>query len=161
MDCTTFDPKEYHGTVEGKIHHIVNSLNEDIEYMFMNWAQANVAIDGVDKPTIVYVLPPSGSLDFKWNAVKDYPQSQIAFICSTEFDFNGEENDNIIEAMKRLCIRFINAVNESGLFEPIEGNLPYQVMYDRLDQNVTGIIITPILKEVEGVSLCQEVKRID
>lgn len=63
--------------------------------------------------------------------------------------------------MKRLCIRFINAVNESGLFEPIEGNLPYQVMYDRLDQNVTGIIITPILKEVEGVSLCQEVKRID
>lgn len=40
MDCTTFDPKEYHGTVEGKIHHIVNSLNEDIEYMFMNWGSS-------------------------------------------------------------------------------------------------------------------------
>lgn len=142
------------GTVESKIKFIVNSMNEDVEYMFANWAQANVSLDKVRKPTIVYVLPPSGSIDITWKDVKDSPNSQIAFVCNTKFDFDGEENDGIIEAMKRLCIRFVLALNESGLFSPINGNLQYQVLYDHLDVNVTGIVIEPTLTEEEGISIC-------
>lgn len=142
------------GTVESKIKFIVNSMNEDVEYMFANWAQANVSLDKVRKPTIVYVLPPSGSIDITWKDVKDSPNSQIAFVCNTKFDFEGEENDGIIEAMKRLCIRFVLALNESGLFSPITGNLQYQVLYDHLDVNVTGIVIEPTLIEEEGISIC-------
>lgn len=144
-----------YGTVELKIRKIAESL-EGVNYMFNNWAQANVAIDNVDGPTIIYVLPPSGELDFHYTRVRDYPQCQIAFVASTEFDFDSVENDNIIEQMKRLCIKFINKLNESGMFEMIEGRLTYRVLYDFLDQNVTGIVITPQLKEEEGVIICEE-----
>lgn len=145
-----------YGTVEQKVRTIVESMGEDVSYMFKNWSQANEEIDHIDGPTIIYVLPPSGDLDFGYSQVKDYPQSQIAFVASTEFDFEGEENDNIIEQMKRLCIRFVKSLNQSGLFEPIEGRLTYRVLYDYFDQNVTGVVITPPLVEEEGVFICEE-----
>ena len=148
-----------YGTVEKKIHKIVDTLG--VNYMFKNGAQANNDIDHVDGPTVIYILPPSGELDFHYTSVKDYPQSQIAFVASTEFDFEGEENDNIIEQMKRLCIRFVVELNKSGLFEPIEGRLRYRVLYDHFDQNVTGIVITPPLIEEEGVIVCEEEYRTD
>ena len=84
------------------------------------------------------------------------PEAQIAFLCSTEFDFESEENDALIEQMKRLCYKFIKAVNESGYFSQLEGKLPYQVLYDHLDENVTGVVITPVLEEEVGVSICDE-----
>lgn len=154
-----FDNPPVLGTVEGKIRAIVESMGADVEYLFMNWAQANVAIDKIKKPTIVYVLPASGSLDVKWNEVKDKPETFIAFVSSTEFDFDGEENDNIIEAMKRLAIRFIVALNNSGYFEQIENDVPYSVLYDHLDENVTGVVINPILEEIEGVRVCDDILR--
>lgn len=163
INCSTYDNGSILGTVEGKIHAVVSTLqkkdedgNVDIEYFYCNWAQANVALDKVEKPTIVYVLPPSGTLDFGWNQVKDAPNAQIAFITPTDFDFDGEENEDLIERMKRLCIRFIQALNQSGMFEIIEGNIRYRVLYDHLDQNVTGIVIEPTLKEEEGVWICCE-----
>lgn len=144
------------GTVESKIRHIVKSMDEDVEYMFANWAQANVSLDKVRKPTIVYVLPPSGNIDISWRQVIDSPNSQIAFVCNTEFDFDGKENDGIVEAMKRLCVRFILALNKSGLFSPLDGSIQYRVLYDYLDVNVTGIVIEPTLIEEKGISICND-----
>ena len=154
MGTKGYDSEMSLGTVEGKVRAIVESMGEDVEYQFMNWAQANVRLDKVSRPTIVYVLPPSGNLTFSWKDVKDSPNSQIAFLCHTKFDFDGQENDGIIEAMKRLCIRFVHKLNESGLFEEIDAPILYRVLYDYLDANVTGIVIEPTLKEVEGISLC-------
>lgn len=154
MDTKGYDDGAALGTVEGKVRTIVESMGEDVEYQFMNWAQANVRLDKVSRPTIVYVLPPSGTLTFSWKDVKDSPNSQIAFLCHTKFDFNGQENDGIIEEMKRLCIRFVRKLNESGLFDEIDYPIMYRVLYDYLDANVTGIVIEPTLKEVDGISLC-------
>ncbi len=40
------------------------------------------------------------------------------------------------------------------MFEVIEGEVPYRVLYDHLDANVTGIVIEPTLKEIIGISVC-------
>lgn len=159
MSNPAFDNETQLGTVEGKIRSIVEKLGPDVEYRFMNWAQANVEMDKVVGPTIIYILPPSGDFYFSWQEVKDYPEAQIAFVCSTEFDFESDENDALVEKMKRLCIRFVRALNESGYFAQIEGKLPYQVLYDHLDENVTGVVITPKLEEEVGISICDEVER--
>lgn len=150
--------KKY-GTVEAKVRKVAESMGEDVEYLFMNWSQANVAMDAITKPSVVYVLPPSGKLDFSYARVKDYPETQIGFLAPTDFDFDGTENDNIIEQMKRLAIKFIKALNASKCFELIEGNQPYQVVYDFLDQNVTGIVLNLPLEEVDGIIICEEESR--
>lgn len=158
MSNPAFDNEQALGTVEGKVRDIVLKMGADIEYRFYNWAQLNVEMDKISKPTIVYVLPPSGDfyIDGIRQEIRDYPEAQIAFLCSTEFDFESDENDALIEKMKRLCFQFIKALNKSGYFSPLEGKLPYQLVYDRLDDNVTGVVITPVLEEEEGVSICED-----
>ena len=61
--------------------------------------------------------------------------------------------------MKRLAIKFIKALNASKCFELIEGKQPYQVVYDFLDQNVTGIVLNLPLEEVDGIIICEEESR--
>lgn len=158
MSNPAFDTDKALGTVEGKVREIVEKMGKDVEYRFYNWAKLNVEMDTITKPTIVYVLPPSGDfyVDGRRQEIRDFPEAQIAFLCSTEFDFESEENDALIEQMKRLCYNFIKAVNESGYFSPLEGKLPYQVLYDHLDENVTGVVITPVLEEEEGFSICED-----
>lgn len=144
-------------TVESKVRSIVDSLiakGVRTKYLFANWAQANVEFSKVKEPTIVYVLPASGDLDISWKEIKDSPETQIAFIDRTQFDFNSTENDEIIERMKHLCYKFIKELNESGLFEIVEGRVHYRVIYNYLDENVTGILINLTLKEIEGTSIC-------
>lgn len=141
-------------TVESKVKSIVENGLGDVKYLFMNWSQANVELDKIEGPSIIYILPASGSIDFKNNRAKDYPECQIAFVCSTEFDFEGAENDCIIEEMKNLLVKFVIKANESELFETIEGNVSYKVLYDYTDDNVTGIVADIPLKEVDGIKTC-------
>lgn len=146
-------------SVESKIRHIVEKQwQPDADYMFYNWAQANVALDGIERPVILYVLPASGFLLPDWNQTTDNPQTQIAFLAKTDFDFKTDENDRLMQQMKVLASQFIVEVNKSGLFKRIEDkrNVPYQAVYDHLDENVTGIIITLELKELQGIKHCPQ-----
>ena len=84
--------------VQEKIKSIASRI-EGTAYVFMNWAQTNVALDTIDKPTIVYVLPPSGTLNVKYASVTDSPLTQIAFLVMTDFEFDSTEIDDGIERM--------------------------------------------------------------
>lgn len=140
-------------SVQKKVKRIAESMG--LKYLFANWAQANVEFDGINDPTVVYILPPSGTFRKTWHDIRDYPYSQIAFLCAADFDFDGEENDDRVEAMKTLASRFIKAVDDSGEFEPVGDETPYQVVYDALDENLTGVIITIELKETGGLKICE------
>ena len=67
-----------------------------------------------------------------------------------ELDFDGQENEITVNRMKDFAKRFILEANRSGLFEPIEQNVPYSVVYDLLDANLTGVAIELQLKELIG-----------
>lgn len=144
--------KELETSVQKKVKRIVESMG--LKYLFANWAQANVDFDEINKPTVVYILPPSGTLRKTWHDIRDYPYSQIAFLCAADFDFDGEENDDRVEAMKTLASRFIKEVDNSGMFEPLGENIPYQTLYDTLDENLTGVVITIELREIQGLNIC-------
>lgn len=142
----------YLGSVEAKIHYIAESF-KDCGYMFANYSQANVELDRISKPTILYVLPPAGQLSLYHDMAIDKPSVMLWFLCPADFDFHGRDNECRVEAMKRLGIRFIDAINKSGLFHYIT-DIPYQVAYDAFDANLTGVCFTPVLEEKQGVFLC-------
>lgn len=146
--------KTTYGTVELKVRSIAERTLPSMAYLFADYSQANVALDKIDRPTVLYLLPPSGALGVRRDIIRDKPQTQIWFLCPSDFDFDGNDNDCRIEAMKRAALRFLAGVNDSGLFEPIEGDVPYQVAYDTFDDNLTGICINPVLEEIDGVPLC-------
>lgn len=137
--------------VEQKIKEVVSEI-DGLSYMFNDWSRANVDLDlnTAKFPVCVNVLPVSGQLKWKNNNFRDNPNCLIAFLDLTEFDFESKENENIVDRMKVYAMKFIFTVNESDLFEPIPESIPYSVVYDFLDQNLTGIILSIQLKELKG-----------
>ena len=140
-------------SVERKIASIAAKM-EGVTYLFDNWATANVRLDKLEFPAIINLLPVSGSFRIGRTQLKDCPDCMIAFADKTEFDFDGVENDGVIERMKALAVKFIRELNKSGLFEFISDEVNYSVFYDKLNVNVTGSVIELRLREVQGVPMC-------
>ena len=135
--------------VDEKIKQIVETI-DGLSYEFNDWTRANVTLDMKALPTCLYLLPVSGTLLNKNGNFRDYPNALIAFLDKAEFDFDGEDNEPTVERMKEYAKSFIVAVNNSGKFTPIPENTPYSVVYDKLDVNVTGVVIQVQLKELQG-----------
>lgn len=115
---------------------------------------ANVRLDKMPLPAIINLLPASGKFVISRTQLRDCPNCMIAFVDKTAFDFDGVENDEVIERCKGYAVQFIRELNRSGLFEWVSDEVPYSVFYDKLDVNVTGIVIELKLKEVQGVPMC-------
>lgn len=140
-------------SVEAKIRAIVEKMG-NVSYVFEDWTTANVKADSIDYPAVINVLPVSGNINLNKNKLRDYPNCLIAFVDKTDLDFDGSENDTIVDKCKALAMEFILTANASGLFEQIDGDVPYSVIYDQLDVNVTGVSIELQLKEAQGTVLC-------
>lgn len=140
-------------TVEAKIKSIVEEM-KGITYIFDNWATANVRLDSSAMPAVLNVLPVSGRFNLGKTQLKDFPNCMIAFIDKSDLDFDGTKNDGIIERCKNLAKEFILRLNASGLFEYVDDDIPYSVIYDKLDVNVTGVVIEMQLKEAKGLAIC-------
>lgn len=139
-------------SVERKIASIAEQLG--ITYLYDNWATANVRLDKEKMPVMINVLPVSGKFSLSRVQIRDCPNCMLAFADLAELDFDGVDNDEVIECCKSHAIDFIKGLNNSGLFEPVDGDITYSVFYDKLDVNITGIVIELQLKEVHGVPMC-------
>ena len=139
-------------TVQQKIKSVLEGMGET--YLFEDWTTANYKLDQTNMPCVLNVLPASGHFHFGNSQLRDVPNCLLVFMDKADLDFNGEQNDIVVERCKRRAEQFIIEVNRSGLFEYIEGNVFYSVFYDKLDVNVTGITIELTLKETKGKVLC-------
>jgi hypothetical protein len=74
----------------------------------------------------------------------------FAFLTPCNLDFEGEGIQPQINRMKERAKQFVAAVNESGLYNWVDGNLPYRVVYDKLDENMVGITMEITLTPQEG-----------
>ena len=140
-------------SVERKIASVAEKL-EGVTYLFDNWATANVRLDKMPLPAIINLLPISGKFVISRTQLRDSPNCMIAFADKTKFDFDGVENEEVIERCKGHAVQFIRELNRSELFEWVSDEVPYSVFYDKLDVNVTGIVIELKLKEVQGAPMC-------
>lgn len=146
------DSEEQLGTVEGKVRSIVLPLG--VNYAYNDWTRVNMDFDKLEYPAVVFIQPVAGNLHVANEQIRDQPDCQLAFLDRTVHDSDAVSEDCVIERMKRICYRFIKAFNASRLFDPLPEDIPYQSVVDRLDQGVSGIIISPRLKEKKGVMLC-------
>ena len=143
-------------TVEQKIKKIVDSM-EGVSYLFDNWQTANIRLDKIKFPAVLNLLPVSGTFNLGRQQLRDCPNCMMAFMDKTKFDFDGTENDAVIEGCKNKAKEFILLLNRSGMFKEISGDIPYSVFYDKLDVNVTGIVIQLKLEEIMGTVICNKI----
>ena len=135
-------------TVEEKVRMVAEDAG--IAYAFMDWATANVAIEQGQLPLMLYVQPASGTINVEDMQITDSPQCMLAVMDKCELDGDGKGNDNVIERCKAIAYKFIEHLNDSTLFAPIQGSVKYSVFYDRLDVNVCGVTFELTLRERQG-----------
>jgi hypothetical protein len=157
---------EHGTTVEQKIEQIVKDMG--LSYMCETWTRANLEFDkfrrkGEDKkmqhpegktlPACLFVQPVSGRLNYRNGQMKDMPNCFVSFADAMPLDFTGDQAKELTERLKALAIDFILRVNDSRMFEPIDGDIAYTVAFDKLDANLCMFTITPTIKELHGLCI--------
>lgn len=149
-------------SIENKIKAIADKMG--IAYLYDDWTRVNQRIERAPLPVMVNVLPVSGSFRYQNSGASLVLQANclIAFLDKTDFDFDSTENDVIVHKMTDYAAAFIMLLNESGDFEPLSSeNMRLQVCYDKLDVNVTGVILDLSLVETQGYCTYNPMKAIE
>ncbi len=137
-------------SVEKKIKSVAESM-VGFTYVYEDWKRADLRLDRLPLPAIINLLPVSGAMSLKMDQFKDKPNCMFVFVDKVNKDADGKDNDAVFERMKSAAMVFIARMNDSGLFEPIEGDIPYSVILEKLSPIVTGISISVQVKEAKGV----------
>lgn len=138
-------------TIEDKVREIASEQFSEFSYVFEDWYTADKVVEKTALPAIIFILPVSGVLDYgKRGRVKDAENCAIAFVDKVDKEADGRDNETVYNAMKTTAEAFINAINASGFFKPIEGEVPYNVIYEQLSSIVTGVVLQLQLKELVG-----------
>lgn len=135
-------------SVMEKVKSIVKKI-DGLHFEYNDWSRQNI---GVKKyPACLYLLPVFGELHLHNGIFRDIPNAEIAFIDLDVLDFDGEQNDVVMERMKAFAKQFVFEVNKSGLFKQIPEKFTYKSVWDKLDDNVTGVVLEIRLEELQGV----------
>lgn len=137
-------------SVEKKIKSVAESM-VGFTYVYEDWTRADLRLDRLPLPAIINLLPVSGAMSLKMDQFKDKPNCMFVFVDKVNKDADGKDNDAVFERMKSAAMVFIARMNDSGLFDPIEGDIPYSVILEKLSPIVTGISISVQVKETKGV----------
>lgn len=140
-------------SIEDKIREIAEREFKGYSYVFEDWNGAAKVVDRVSLPAIICVLPSSGYFDIARGKVKDSEDMSIAFVDKVVRDANGDDNEEVYTRMKRTAGKFIDAMNKSRYFEPIEGKIRYQTILESASAYLTGVFVELNVKESTGICL--------
>ena len=115
-------------TVESKLKEIVEKKFSGVSYVFDDWKAIDRKLSKVSLPAIICVMPISGVFTFNHGRVKDKPNCYIVFMDKVPKDADGDEN-------------------KSGYFEAVEGDIPYDVITEKMSDILSGIGVPLSLKE--------------
>ena len=138
-------------TIEDKVREIASEQFSEFSYVFEDWYTADKVVEKMALPAIIFILPVSGVLQYgQHGRIKDAENCAIAFVDKVDKEADGRDNETVYNAMKTTAEAFINAINASGFFKPIDGEVPYNVIYEQLSSIVTGVVLQLQLKELVG-----------
>lgn len=123
-------------------YHAAGELNEVL---------AGVQI-GSEPISFAYLLK-GGEVDVQRNQLREGVNLALFFCKKTEFDFNSEENERLIDDCKRLAFGWLSLLRKSGYFETV-GSITTERVYDTTTDILTGIAVNVTLRELQGYSEC-------
>lgn len=138
-------------TIEDKVKEIVGEYFSGFSFVFEDWNTADTKLDKVELPAIIMVLPVSGVLQFgQHGRIKDAENTIVAFVDKVPKEADGRDNEVVYNEMKVAAREFVRRLNESGYFNYIQGDVPYNTIIEQLSSIVTGVALQLQLKELVG-----------
>lgn len=107
---------------------------------------------GSEPISFAYLLK-GGEVDVQRNMLREGVNLAVFFCKKTEFDFNSEENERLIDDCKRLAFGWLSLMRKSGYFETV-GSITTERVYDTTTDILTGIAVNVTLRELQGYGEC-------
>lgn len=140
-------------SVEKKLKQIADGHFTGWSWVFDDWKGVDRALAKADVPAIVCIMPTGGTMTFRRGRVWDSPNCLLAFVDKVARDADGESNEEVYTRMKHEAMRFVGAMNKSGLFDPIDGDVVYDTFAEGTANILTGVMLSMVVKEVESLCL--------
>lgn len=118
-------------------------------YIYETWEDADTKLEKMTFPAIVCVMPTSGTTTIRNGRIYDTENVALAFLDSVPRNAEGEDNGEVINAMKVAGAKFFDLLNKSGELEPLS-SIPYEVVCEQLSTIVSGVIFQPAVSQKIG-----------
>lgn len=110
-------------------------------------------LDLLEPPFMWVVFPRNGAVVVHRGRYIERLTALVGFFDLTHRDADGEDNIAVYRRMMGKALAFVDAVNKSGYFRPLTGDIPMQIMAEVGAANVTGLMLEMEFQEMTGVCL--------
>lgn len=115
--------------------------------------QLNADLEYAAYPCVFFYLLDTGSVNIQTAQTVERFEVAFYFANLTEFDFNTDENEELIETCKQSALLWLNTLQRSSVLQLISVGRSQRV-YDVFDVNLTGFALSVTIEEMQGFSGC-------
>lgn len=137
--------------IETRLKEIAEEALPDMAYCFGSLMEIDEKLDLLQPPFMWVVFPELGTLTYRRGKFWESFRALVGFYDLVERDADGEDNITVYRKMVDAAKRFIKAYNESGYFEPLDGDIPTSIHTEVGAGNVTGLFIDINIEQRDGV----------
>lgn len=113
----------------------------------------NIIANTMTLPAAIVQLITQGELDQTSGQWREVVSAAVFFVDLSEFDFNADNNEQIIDACKRRALRWLAGLQLDEDLDLVRWERTSRV-YERFDAILTGFAVMVDLRETEGVTDC-------
>lgn len=110
----------------------------------------NLLTSRMSFPCALLQLLSSGRIDRTGPQQREAVTAAVFFVEPSQFDFDAEDNEVIIQRCKERATKWIASLNAGGYLEAV-GTVRTSRVYDRYDDILTGFGVSVELLELNGI----------
>lgn len=142
-------------TIIEKIRASIQSVHgSNFQVYYHDDPTMNLIADNMDLPAAIVQLITQGTIDQQSGQWREVVSAAVFFVDKSDFDFDADENEKIIDRCKRRCLRWLAALPLDPDLDLVRWERTSRV-YERFDAILTGFAVMVDLREREGVTDCE------
>jgi hypothetical protein len=146
-------------TIIEKIRASIQSVHGgDFQVYYHDDPTMNLIADNMDLPAAIVQLITQGTIDQQSGQWREVVSAAVFFVDKSDFDFDADENEKIIDRCKRRCLRWLAALPLDEHLDLVRWERTSRV-YERFDAILTGFAVMVMLRERESVTDCEETEQ--
>jgi hypothetical protein len=146
-------------TIIEKIRASIQSVHGgDFQVYYHDDPTMNLIADNMDLPAAIVQLITQGTIDQQSGQWREVVSAVVFFVDKSDFDFDADENEKIIDRCKRRCLRWLSALPLDEHLDLVRWERTSRV-YERFDAILTGFAVMVMLRERESVTDCEETEQ--
>lgn len=136
--------------IETKLREVTSAALPDVEFVLGTLMEIDEKLDLIKPPFVWCVFPEQGVLSYRRGKWWESVRMLVGFFDLTRRDADGDDNMAVYRRMVEMAKTWVVAYNESGYFEPLEGDIEMTIRAEVGAANVTGLWVDVNVKQRDG-----------